>query len=335
MKPLVILSVTLVMFISVTGLKALGTTANTVISNAKTQGPLSSLLTNAGTISARFTNVSGTTSYCMVMGTIATTHISVGHDLSLIPGTNGSATGLAGNFADFSWTVTNHGNWMDNIRFRMTNRAAAVGWQPPYNAFEIITNGSIASGPAQFIDWTYSNLPANSTIQVILRVFIPAAMADGSTNRFMSWVDDNTAGAGDSWPGANAIAPAIPDTLNLRDHQWSHLVVRVSGPIILISKIVFPLSAVPYDYLTYTIHYTNAGTANAMGVIIQDFLPVHMTNMTNLRIFTNNSAVSQSLTSAPGDDDGEIIGRKLIVRPHLGVLPAGNFGNIRFRAQVK
>jgi uncharacterized repeat protein (TIGR01451 family) len=193
--------------------------------------------------------------------------------------------------------------------------------------YSLYTNGrQVGAAGTPSILAVLNPLPANSVVTLNLRVRLTNTLADGSTNLFQFYVDDQAPGAGDGWPTGAVLAPSLDDTGNARDYQNVFSVARVSGPIIRISKSVNLTSARPYDLLTYTIHYTNAGSAAAFGVTVRDTVPIHTTNAAGFSNAHNGGAWAAN---------GALAGNKVVFTPGGGTLNTGDRGDLKFTVQVR
>ena len=278
-KYLAIIAVVLVAVFGITGLYAHGTSSGSVVSNAVLSGSQdTNAATGYGALSGAFTNDSGSIFFAEITNTTAvTTHVDPGYDMSPLAYSNSSYTqnGSAGGTVTFPFIITNWGNTADNIVIKVTNRGDSFGGTGAfYTIYTQVSTQTFATG--HNVSGTYPALAADSVLNFWVQVSIPSGAANNSTNRIFLSVEDTAGSTGDGWPGLNAIAPATSDAANTRDFQsTTALYVIVSGPVIKLSKSVDVSSARPYEDLTYTIHFTNTGSATAQKLVIQDVIPNH------------------------------------------------------------
>jgi len=324
---------------------AYGTASGTVISNAKTfgQSPDPIVSTNSGDLSAEFNNGFGTTNFGQVINSSPVqTTVTPGYDISQLPGTTvvDPAYGSAGSYVDFPAIITNFGNLSDDITVTVQNLTSGPTWT--VLSYAIYTNGVLAAGPNNNPSFVYQDLAPGNVLSIVARVYIDPNAADGETNRIQLFVHNGAAlPPGDNWPGPLAISPSVQDTgATQRDYQTAGdgLLVIVQGPIIRLSKNVDLNNARPYEQLLYTISYTNAGSAGAQNLLIQDVLPSEVQFDGSFAISTNGGAFNP-LTQAQDADDGEVVNinskQYVRVRPNGGTVGSGQYGVIRFRVRIK
>lgn len=330
LKMLAILAMVLV---SSTGLYARGTMNGSWISNAKVGGsPDVRLATNAGQLSANFVNASGVTNFASLMGGVVTTKVTQGFDMSvMLLTTSATQPASAGGVAHFTMFVTNWGNSSAILWGGLTNRGSTSGWSNQKYVVQI--NGVTRSTNNSSGQPGSTNIRSSgSSFQVDIFVYVPTWMPDNGTNAFEFRVGNQslpTPGLGDNWPGPLAIFPSTTDTNSTggsRDWQGHYCLVRVSGPILKLSKTVNLSFLKPYEQMIYTVFYTNAGTAIAQNVVVQDVMPTYTTNLTNTRIWTNGSTLTNNITPTK-------MGKRALF--NIGNVSSGQWGRIFFAVQVK
>jgi len=318
------------------GLSAHGVDAGTVLVNntlTNTNANFASA-TNAGNLSAAYSNSAGVVYNAFIKAPSARTIVTNGFDLSPViiraPGTNYASAGMNVYFTN--WT-TNWGNASQNIRYRLQKLAASAAWT---NTYAISLNGSWVSSNAETVNNSFAGLAEGLFISSIIRVTVPVSMSDGSSNRFMLIVDDSAPFPGDQWPGKGAILPATQDTNNRRDYQTNYFLVKVAGPILDITKSVDITAGIrPFQVLTYTITVTNRGSATAFKVDVRDVLPVNVTNIAGtVRAWTNSAVSSNLLAEGSGDGDMLFLTNK-ILKVKVPQVLKGKTARIRFEVKVK
>ncbi len=335
-KALFSMMMAVIMMTASGSLWAYGTAADSLVTNANTvgQSPDLRIATNAGQLSANFENVSGVTNFASVQGAAAVTKVTNGYDLSRILMTTASnQTGSAGSSVIFTVYVTNWGNCVSPIGMMATNLMSSGSW--PTNTYVVLINDVMKKSNVKTPRGDTNDIASGNFVKLQLRVDIPISMVDGSSNVFKFMVGNyltmNGLG-GDNWPGPFAIAPATTDTNawgGSRDGQEIRCVVHVSGPVLRISKTVDKLVIKPFEVLTYTISYTNAGTANALNVTVQDMIPSYTTNIQNPEIELNGGGF------VAAGVDAVITPKSIRFTPNGGGVASGEFGRLRFTVIVK
>lgn len=316
-----------VLIFSSSGLFAYGTLSGTILTNLHQTGQVNYFTaTNAGDLSAFFTNSAGVTNKGNVNGPNATTTVNPGFDLSMLRFTNGRTNnGAAANtYLSYGGYITNHGNQSESLSFTISNFISTPAWIT--NIYTLYTNGIVAAGPSNTIHFTKAGVPPNNILRYAVRLWTPAWIGNGASNEIYFHVNDGAPALGDSWPNSAAILPATSDAANLRDNQTNFLMARVQGPVLHLSKTVDVANARPFELITYTIVYTNVGSANALGLKIRDTIPNNTTNASNLLVSTNGSA------SIAG---GAVVGKQVRFTNFAGVVGPGKYGALQFTVRVK
>lgn len=339
-KYLSIIAVVLVMVFA-SGLYAHGTGAGSVISNATASGQQSTNTTGLGVLSGACTNSSGSIFSAFITNTTAvTTHVNPGYDLSpKLQISANTQNASSGSYVDFELYVTNWGNIADDIRITVTNKGDSFGAVFNYDIYtNSNTDPALVSGAN--VVGTYTGLAVDSDLHLWVRVNIPAGAPNNSTNRIQATIE-NTAGAvGDSWPGGKAIPPATDDSLNNRDFiSTTAWYVVVAGPVIRLSKSVDVSAARPYEDLTYTISFTNAGSATAQNLIIQDVLPNHSllivdsaeSGLATVSYFSNGT----TWVGSTSDNASSISNLSRVRWTIVSNVDAGDYGTVSFQVRVK
>lgn len=297
----------------------------------RTNNPLSA--TNSGDLSASYSNMGGPRLNAWIAGPTVVVRVTNGHDLSVWHATVAHTQHAApGGVAVFSNSVTNLGNLSDILRIRVQPLGVSAGWLAA-DTYDV--NGTQGSN----IDAVSPPLAPDVAYALRLRVKVPASTADGATNRFRMILNNSVgtaSGVGDGWPGNTA---PWPDPGNLRDHQVLEFLVRVSAPVLRLSKTVDHTATRPFQELTYTIFVSNVGSGTARGVLVQDIIPENTTNVVGTIEWASNSTTYIPKTDAPGDADQAGIhhlgGGRTAVRGRWSELPPGTYGSLRFRVRVR
>ncbi len=316
-------------------LSARGTTSGTVLQN--------------DTLNAYYSN-SFSAQYSNSLAQPVTNLVLPAYDMNTISVVQRKFTNSIG--AQQIWSlgiVTNYGNLSDDIRITVeTQSYNGPGWIPVQ--FEIGVNG--AFGP-QFPNFTFLpvfGLPVNTSFTLQVRMTIPVTVSNGSTNMFRVSINDTAGtgpGLGDGWPTTYSTVFGVSNDLaNDRDYQEFYLTIVVEGPVLLISKTVDVTNVRPYDMMTYTIHFTNAGNEDALGLRIQDSIPANTVLITNSAEDFNNLLVAASIsyeTNTNGafiaNDYSTIVSNTNITMIQWIVSPvdtvAGGSGDLVFKVLVK
>jgi uncharacterized repeat protein (TIGR01451 family) len=318
-----------------TGVQARGVSTGTVLTNANSINQTNNFFTstNAGNLSATYSNASGQRKYAFVNGPSALVTVTNAHDLSPWHAVSSHTQQVtAGSVVTFSNAITNWGNMSDDIRIVISNRAASAGWIAA-DTFQIGTNTGSSFN-------VMANLNPDVAYSLGFSVKVPSSMPAGSTNRFYMRLVNSAgeSGAGDSWPGPGAIAPATTDMGAVqRDNQVIEFLIVVKGPFLRLSKFVDFTATRPYQELTYTIFVTNRGNAPAKGVVVQDVIPDNSTNVANTLEWASNSAAYSPMIDVGGGDQAEVvnISGRPAVRGTWSDLAPGAYGSLRFRVRVK
>ena len=240
--------------------------------------------------------------------------------------------------------VYNYGNWSDDITIQvLTNVSSGPNWNPVQ--FEIGINGAFQPQSPNIAVFTQAGLAVNSSFTLTVRMTIPITVSNGSTNNFIVriWDTAGTNGNGDGWPTPLASVFGISnDTTNARDGQEFYLTIVVEGPVLLITKTVDVTNVRPFDILTYTIHFTNAGNEDALGLTILDTIPANTVLITNsAESFNSPAAASIAYDNGAwvGADYSTTISNTNISRIRWIMAPAdtqaGMSGNLVFKVLVR
>lgn len=233
----------------------------------------------------------------------ATTIVSQVYGVDVSPET-GAETVLAGDTAHYPVTVTNTGNGDDTFDLTATSsNGYLTNIYFDANGDGVLDQAEIDAGPIT----STAQLPAEGTYNLIVTVDIPPEAADGTT-------DTLTLTATSQGDGA------VTDT--------GTYITTVSKAVLTMSKTQDISNPKPGDIITYTITYTNAGTATALNAVaVTDPIPSDVTYVAES--ITLNGTPQ---TDAPGDDSAEFSANT--VTANVGnVAPAGT-GTIVFKVQV-
>lgn len=265
-----------------------GVPEGTIITNARDLDG-DNIADNPGEVVGSYTNVAGYTNYAKATN-ITTSTVAAGYDLSIInEPANGS--GGPGTHVEYTYYITNRGNVSAQMIVRASSNAADAGWGA--SSYELWTNYGAGYGlsvdSTNFITNQLIAIAADTGFELRIRVNIPGGANDGSTNQYFFELWDPAGIAGDAWPGDGAILPATSDAANARDYQTDYVTTTVTGPVIQLVKSVDITSAKPYEVLTYTIKYTNVGSAAAFNVTIDDVLYTNFVRILADSAETNNT----------------------------------------------
>ena len=162
---------------------------------------------------------------------------------------------------------------------------------PAELTFVSASGGGMESGGV--VDWNLGDLAAGATGSVSLTVSVKSPMPDGTVIHNHASLD------------SNETSPVSTGQVD---------VVVNSAPRLLISKTASRPSASPGESITYTIHYSNTGTDQATGLVIEDHLPPEMTFGQASGGGSNNAGV---------------------VSWDIGTLPAGSSGSVSLSATIR
>jgi uncharacterized repeat protein (TIGR01451 family) len=309
-------------------LQAYGTLSGSEITNMTvTNQHVNTNVVLSGALSAAFTNSAGIVGFGFVQGAKVRTTVNAGYDLSVIRMTNArtNLSAVAGSFVLFGGMVTNFGNSSDNITFKVTNIYATAGWSGPY--LSLLINSAVVQGPAAGIAYVMANVAPGAVVRYAVQLNVPGALVNGASNRLRLTVEDGIGVSGDAWPPAGAIPPAVADTANARDLQTNFLLASVQGPVLRLSKSASVANARPFELITYTISYTNVGAAAALNVRIFDNIPSNTTNISGMS--------NRHMAGAWVANGSTPTAKQVRFTPNGGVVPAGEYGLLKFTVQVK
>lgn len=194
---------------------------------------------------------------------------------------------------DYPSAVTNSGNGTDNILLSATSSLGfAAAMYADANGNGVLDAAEIAAGS---ITQT-GNLLADSAKSIITRVTIPNNIAFNGQTDILSVI------------GASAFEPAAKDT-------GSYSTTIASATLVFTKSVS---NTVPRggDRVTYTIAYTNSGSADASNVVVTDVLD------------NNLNYVTSSAVPAPTSVSGAT------VIWNLGTITAGASGSIVFQVDL-
>ncbi len=317
------------------GLYARGTASGTVLQN--------------DTLNAYYSNVFSA-QYSNFLAQPVTNLVLTAYDMNTISVVQDRFTNSIG--APQTWDlglVYNYGNLSDDIVITVeTQSYNGPGWIPVQ--FEIGINGAFQPQSPNIAVFTQAGLAVNSSFTLTVRMTIPISVSNGSTNLFRVSINDTAGtalGVGDGWPTTYAPVFGVPiDTTNARDFQEFYLTVVVEGPVLVITKSVDVTNVRPYDIMTYTIHFTNAGNEDALGLTILDTIPANTVLITNSAESFNSPAAasiaySTNLSGAfeLGNDYSTILSNDNLARIQWIMAPAdtqaGMSGDLVFKVLVK
>ena len=233
----------------------------------------------------------------------ATTTVSQVYGVDVAPAT-GSESALAGTTAHYPVTITNTGNGDDTLDLTATsNNGYTTNIYFDANGDGVLDQSEIDAGPIT----STAQLPAEGTYQVIVVVDIPLEAVDGTTDV----VTLTTTSQGD---------PTVTDT--------GTYTTTVSKAVLAMQKTQDISNPKPGDIITYTIVYTNEGTATALNaVVVTDSIPANVTYVAG-SITLNDTPQ----TDASGDDSGEFSANTVTV--NVGNVAPSVSGTITFKVQV-
>ena len=233
----------------------------------------------------------------------ASTTVSQVYGVDVSPPTQ-SETALAGTSAYYPATITNTGNGDDTFDLTATSsNGYTTNVYFDANGDGVLDESELAAGPII----STAQLPADGTYNVIVVVDIPAEAADGT-------VDVVTLEATSQGDGTTTDTGVFTTT--------------VSKAVLTLVKTQDISNPEPGDIITYTITYTNAGSATAVNaVVITDPIPTDVTYVAG-SIDLNGTPQ----TDASGDDSAEFSGNTVTVSP--GNLAPGDSGTLTFKVQV-
>ena len=261
--------------------------------------PAGTIIQNTAT--ATYKDVSGNPLPPISVGAQTVVAQMCGVDVSPATGTESA---LAGGSAHYSVTITNTGNGDD--AFDLTTTSSSGYTTNIYfdaNGDGVLDPEELAAGPIT----STAQLPAGGTYSLIVTVDIPPEAADGST-------DELTVTATSQGDGTVTDVGTYTTT--------------VSKAVLTMDKTQDISEPKPSDVITYTIAYTNEGTATAVhSVVVTDPIPANVTYVAGS--ITLNGTPQ---TDAPGDDSGEFAGNTVTVS--VGNVEPGVSGTITFKVQV-
>jgi len=342
---LLLILVVLLNFVLPQMIQARGTGAGTIITNAQDVDG-DNTANQPGEVIGSYTNIGGFTNYAKATNITAST-VSAGYDLSII-NQPANASGGPGTFVTYDYYFTNRGNISAQMVVRISSNASDSQWG--VSSYELWTNYGAGWGQvfpaANWISNTLPSVGADAVFSLRVRVNIPGSASDGSTNQFLFeiWDPAWTGAAGDQWPVSDSVLFGVPsDIADARDYQTDYVTTTVSGPVIQLSKSVDYVNRRPYEILTYTIRYTNAGSGDALNVIIDDVLYTNYVQILADSAETNNT-VTHNPTNyyydgttwqpATWDTGNESLVER--IRWQLrGTVASGEFGDLEFKVIIR
>lgn len=178
-------------------------------------------------------------------------------------------------FVYFPHTVTNTGNGTDS--YNLTS-ADSASWTPTI-LFDANGNGVWDSGENTVVS-SISNLAADGTYKVIIRLFVPNGVTSGL-------LDTNRTTATSTFD--NSIDPIAS--------AWVRDSIRTRVTEVALTKTNNNGTPTPGQTITYTINYTNNGTGTAQGSTLSDTLDNNVTYVASSATVVSGGGTVAFLTS--------------------------------------
>ena len=231
---------------------------NTVVSIVETNASgYVSTGAQAGTTAGSYTRTTDTLSFTNGVGT-SYTGVNFGDVRPNVFTTDGSQNGIAGSTLNYAHSFT--ANTTGTVTFTTSNIASPniAGWN---NTIYRDTNcNGVLDGAEGAASFSGAAISAGQTICILIKEFIPASASDGA---------QDTIAVTAAFVYANA-SPALSS--NYLHTDTTTVGVAGSAGLTLV-KSVDKTTALPNEVLTYTITYTNNGSAPITSVVISDSTP--------------------------------------------------------------
>lgn len=279
---------------------ALGTAAGTIISNYAT-----------GT----YTDANSNT-YAPVVTASVTTMVSQVGGISLTPLT-ASQSGAANLATYYPFSITNSGNGADsyNLVYSLSvDGGGASGWTVnlyvDQNGDGILDSNDQVGGV--YVAVTSPVALAADATRYVIAVVTPVGTATNNQIGVLSGT------------ATSVFAPA--QTLS------GTFTTKISGAVLTLSKTTVPVNPQPGETVTYTITYSNVGTAPGFNVVINDLVP---SGVTYVDESIKLGGVAKTDLAADLDGAEEVVaGLNTTIRVSLASIAAGGSGSMSFQATV-
>jgi len=271
--------------------QAVGTPAGTVISNKAT---------------ATFTDANSNI-YTPVDSNVVTTTVSQVAGVTETPlssNLNGSPNGTT----SFSLAITNTGNGSDTIA--VASSGLPAGWT---SVLYLDTNGDGILQPSEAVAGNILGatvtLAADQVQRIIAVITAPLVAASGTTATL------NVTATSGFTPSQTVTATAT---------------TTIQAAVLSVTKSVSPTNPKPGDTVTYTIHWSNTGTASAFVTLVNDPIPANTTYKPGS--ITYNGATR---TDAGADDNADFnITNPGKVTVNVGTVASSGTGTTTFQVTV-
>ena len=260
--------------------------------------PAGTIIQNTAT--ATYKDVSGNPLPPISVGAQTVVAQMCGVDVSPATGTESA---LAGGSAHYSVSITNTGNGDDTFDLTATSsNGYTTNIYFDANGDGVLDPEELAAGPIT----STAQLPADGTYSLIVTSDIPSDAADGTIDTLTLTATSSDGTTTDTGTYTTTVSKAVLTVDKAQD---------ISNPK-------------PGEIVTYTITYTNSGTATAVNaVVITNPIPANVTYVAGS--ITLNGTPK---TDATGDDEAEFSANT--VTSNAGNLAPGVSGTITFKVQV-
>lgn len=275
---------------------ALGTPAGTIIQNQST---------------ATYTDANNNL-YDPVPSNIVQTLVSQVAGVAVTPAAS-SQNGIPGGTTNYAFTITDTGNGNDS--FTLASSGLPAGWSA---VIYQDLNGDGLLTAADQVGGVYVVLTSPIALTEDGKMFGIAVIT--------------------SPPGATAGATAtlnltLTSTLTPSVTQTVTMTTTIQAAVLTMTKTTSPANPKPGDTVTYTINYSNIGSASAYNAVFSDPIPTN-TTYTAPSITVGGNSKTDTATDYPGDNADYNFTTPGNVTVKLGTVLAGTSGIITFQVTV-
>jgi len=264
--------------------------------------PVGTVITNKAT--ATFTDANSNT-YTPVDSNIVSVTVSQVAGVSITPLTSSKNITQSGS-VNYSVTVTNTGNGNDT--YALATTGVPAGWS---SVLYMDTNGDgiLQTGeqvPGNIISSTGA-IVADGVIKAILVVTAPNATS-----------------------GTATITETATSVFNPSQAATINTTSTILAAVLSVTKTTSPTNPKPGDTATYTIQYSNTGTASALATVLTDQIPANTTYKTGSITFGGTAKTDAS----DGDNADFNVTNPGKVTVTIGTVAAAGSGTIIFQVTV-
>lgn len=275
---------------------ALGTPAGTIIENKST---------------ATYTDANNNSYSPVTSNTVSTTVSQVAG--VLVTPASSNQNGIPGGTSNYAFTLTNTGNGSDS--FTIASSGLPAGWTSviykDLNGDGLLTTADQVSG-AYVLLTSPITLSEDQKEYGIVVITAPVSATAGNTATLNVTL-------------TSALTPTITQTVPIT--------TTIQAAVMTLTKSTSPANPKPGETVTYTINYSNIGTAAAYNAVFSDPIPANTTYKVNT-ITVGGSSRTDTNTDYPGDNADFNFTTPGNVTVKLGTVSASGSGVITFQVTV-